>query len=200
MAQVTDWDIDGGLGGSAVRAQMNLIFAALASMNSGAAAPSPTFAGMPWLDTGVTPSVLRQRNSANTAWIALGPETVAAKTIRGNSGAGAAAIGDIDMATLATMLGFASSLADPGYVKLPGGLIIQWGGTGSVPAGGGTTVTFPIAFASAVYRVIISPATAANNTSVFSVGARNPTLTNFIATNNSGTSGPVLASWIAVGV
>lgn len=199
MSQVTSYAIADG-SGSSLLAQLNAAFAAVASMNAGASAPATTYSGMLWLDGGVSPPVLRQRNNANTAWIALGPETVAAKTIRGNSGASAAAMGDIDMATLATMLGFASSLADPGYVKLPGGLIVQWGGTGSIAAGGGTTVTFPVAFVTSVYRVVLSPATAANNTAGFSVGARALTLTNFIATNNSGTSGAVVASWIAVGV
>lgn len=197
MTQITDWDVDDA-SGAAVRAQMNGIVAALRSSSSGPAAPSPTVAGMSWFDT--TTLTWNVRNAANTGWIALGPEAVAAKSIRGNSGAGTGPIGSIDMTTLATMLGFSSSLGDPGWFKLPGGLILQWGSSGSIAAGGGATVTFPVAFASAIYRVIISPVTAANNTLAFSVGARNPTLTNFIATNNSGTSGPVLASWIAVGV
>jgi hypothetical protein len=58
--------------GSAFLADLNNALAAIASNNSGAAAPSTTYAYQLWADTGSTPPTLRQRNAANNAWIAIG--------------------------------------------------------------------------------------------------------------------------------
>lgn len=44
------------------------------------------------------------------------------------------------------MSAFAQSKSQSGYIKLPGGVIIQWGKTGSVSASATVTVTFPLAF------------------------------------------------------
>lgn len=57
--------------GAAVRARINEIFAALQSTSAGALAPSATVAGMLWVDTSVSPPVLRRRNATNTGWDAL---------------------------------------------------------------------------------------------------------------------------------
>jgi hypothetical protein len=58
-----------------------------------------------------------------------------------------------DLAVTPAALGIATrNYANPGYARLPGGLILQWGETNSidVPPGGGTvTATFPIAFPNA---------------------------------------------------
>lgn len=61
-----DMDIGNGTG-AAVRADINLALLALVSNNSGASAPSPSFAYMLWPDT--TTGWLKQRNAANSAWI-----------------------------------------------------------------------------------------------------------------------------------
>ncbi len=61
-----DYDI-ANASGAAVRADMNLLFAAIASNNSGATAPSTMFADMWWFDTAT--NLLKQRNEANSAWI-----------------------------------------------------------------------------------------------------------------------------------
>ena len=165
MSQVTSLSVANG-GGSAVRAALNNELGALFSANSGATAPTATVGGMLWLDTGVSPAVLRVRNNANTAWIALGPETVAATTVRGNSGGSAAAIADITMTTLATMLGFAQVASAAGYVKLPGGIILQW--TSGVTAGGtGISVTWPLTFPTAIWRVVVAANSAASVTATF---------------------------------
>jgi hypothetical protein len=55
--------------GSAVRADINLALLALASQNSGATAPSTTFAYQWWADT--TAGILKQRNAANSAWVSI---------------------------------------------------------------------------------------------------------------------------------
>ena len=52
-----------------------------------------------------------------------------------------------------TQLGqFVTSLANPGYIKLPGGLIIQWARVGGTIGTNGT-ITWPIAFPNAILSV-----------------------------------------------
>ena len=57
--------------GAAVRARINEVIAALQSTSTGASAPSSVVAGMLWVDTSVSPPVLRRRNATNTGWDAL---------------------------------------------------------------------------------------------------------------------------------
>ena len=54
----------------AVRAQLNAVFASIASNNSGATAPSTTFAYQWWYDTSA--NILKQRNAADDGWINIG--------------------------------------------------------------------------------------------------------------------------------
>jgi hypothetical protein len=105
MSQVTSQSAPNS-GGSTYRSNINNILAALFSASSGASAPSTTVGGQFWLDTGVSPPVLRVRNTANTAWIVVSPETIAASSVWGNSSGSAGALAPISMATLRTMLGF----------------------------------------------------------------------------------------------
>ena len=49
--------------------------------------------------------------------------------------------------------GASQSLVGNGYQKLPGGLIIQWGRTGTIAADTEVTVTYPIAFPNAALNV-----------------------------------------------
>ena len=51
------------------RADLNLLLGAIVSNNSGATAPSTTFANMFWYDT--TAGVMKQRNENNSAWVTL---------------------------------------------------------------------------------------------------------------------------------
>ena len=57
--------------GAAVRARLNQVIAALQSANAGSVAPTTTLAGMLWLDTSVSPPVLRRRNATDTGWDAV---------------------------------------------------------------------------------------------------------------------------------
>ena len=57
--------------GAAVRARINEVIAALQSTSAGASAPSATVAGMLWVDTSISPPVLRRRNATNTGWDAM---------------------------------------------------------------------------------------------------------------------------------
>jgi hypothetical protein len=55
----------------AFRSDLNDALAALASMSSGATAPSSTYANQLWLDTAANPSILKVRNADNDAWISV---------------------------------------------------------------------------------------------------------------------------------
>jgi hypothetical protein len=55
----------------ATRADINAGLQALGTLQSGASAPGTTYAYELWLDTSTSPATLRQRNAANSAWIAL---------------------------------------------------------------------------------------------------------------------------------
>jgi len=70
MAQTSNFVIANDAG-AAVRARINEVITALQSTSSGATAPSATVAGMLWVDTSVSPPVLRRRNATNTGWDAL---------------------------------------------------------------------------------------------------------------------------------
>jgi len=56
--------------GAAVRADLNLVLAAIATNNSGTSAPATTFAFQWWADT--TTGLLKIRNAANSAWVTVG--------------------------------------------------------------------------------------------------------------------------------
>jgi hypothetical protein len=55
---------------AAARADMNNLFQAIASQNSGATAPATTYANMIWYDTST--DLLKIRNEANSGWITVG--------------------------------------------------------------------------------------------------------------------------------
>lgn len=94
-------------------------------------------------------------------------------------------------------------IGSSGFQKLPGptpgALHIMWGTTATAPQGGSVSVTFPIAFPTAVLKIIVSPLTTGSNTNAYSVGVNSGTTTGFVLTNNSGTSGVATASYIAIG-
>lgn len=56
--------------GANVRADLNNALAAIVSLNSGATAPSTTYAFQLWGDT--TTGLLKLRNAANSAWVTIG--------------------------------------------------------------------------------------------------------------------------------
>lgn len=68
MAQ-HDYDIANG-SGAVVRADINTMASAIVTQNSGASAPSPTFANMLWADT--SNNLLKQRDTTNASWITVG--------------------------------------------------------------------------------------------------------------------------------
>lgn len=74
MAQATDYSL-ANQSGANFRSELNSILAAVVSQNSGSTAPSTTYAYQWWIDTGVSPALLKIRNAANDAWITVGDVT-----------------------------------------------------------------------------------------------------------------------------
>ena len=74
MAQATDYVL-ANQSGSSFRAELNSVLAAIVSFNSGSTEPTTRYAFQPWVDTGVTPALLKIRNAANSAWITIGDVT-----------------------------------------------------------------------------------------------------------------------------
>tara|TARA_R100001126_G_scaffold98934_2_gene73795 strand:- start:1215 stop:2408 length:1194 start_codon:yes stop_codon:yes gene_type:complete len=65
-----DYDI-ANQSGASFRADLNNALAAIVSQNSSSTEPATKFAYQYWVDTSVTPALIKQRNSANNAWITL---------------------------------------------------------------------------------------------------------------------------------
>jgi len=141
--------------------------------------------GTDWVVLDVPPSAAASETVAGLLEIATAAE---AQSFTANKA--------IDGAKLAAaMQGANQSLAVPGYQKLPGGLIIQWGRD---PAG---TITFPIAFPSVC---LVVNATAFDNTNVRVVATATViNATTFLLgtydTNPTAVRTGHTCSWIAIG-
>ena len=76
MSQATDYVL-ANQSGANFRTELNSVLAAVVSQNSGSTAPTTTYAYQFWIDTGVSPALLKLRNGANSAWITVGDVTAA---------------------------------------------------------------------------------------------------------------------------
>jgi hypothetical protein len=86
-----------------------------------------------------------------------------------------------------------------GYQILPSGLIIQWGQTGVVPAGGGTTIFYPITFPNAMIQTLCSNAFSTGttlSTSTAGVQYVNSSQFNLYLLGSAAQSG---IPWMAIG-
>lgn len=94
----------------------------------------------------------------------------------------------------------AASLVANGYVKLPCGLLLQWGSQ-AVGGGATTTISFPIAFSSAVFGVYASKQIDSFTTSNYneSTGASPLSLSQFQIRNGFG-GGTFTFYWWAIGI
>ena len=181
MPQITNWTIPNS-GGSTFRATLNSTLAAVQSNNSGGTSPSAIVAGMLWFDSAT--ATLKRRNNANNAWLDVSSDTIAANTLRGNPSGSAQVEQEVTMTNLRSMLGFAQSTGDNGYVQFPGGAIVQWGtAAGTTTSGGGLTVTYPISFPAFTRRPIICNGDDALN-HIVSVRAAGLTVNGFTANSN----------------
>lgn len=61
--------------GAAFRSDLNNALSAVATLNSGSTAPATTYAYQLWVDSGVSPALLKMRNGANSSWITIGDVT-----------------------------------------------------------------------------------------------------------------------------
>ena len=153
MSQATDYSL-ANQSGANFRSELNTILGAVVSQNSGATAPSTTYAFQPWIDTGVTPALLKFRNSANNGWVTIGDVTTA------NMGLATLAsptfTGTVTIPAGASISGFAT-LASPtftGTVTIPAGASISgfaplasptFTGTVTIPAGASISGFAPLA-------------------------------------------------------
>ena len=85
------------------------------------------------------------------------------------------------------------SAAGSGYIELPGGLLIQWGGISSGTSG---SITYPKPFASQVYSIVASTAGSAGQTNsvAFNTGSGTTTSISWYQSTS------YAFSWIAIGV
>lgn len=95
-------------------AQINMILAALFSMNAGATEPSAKTGLMGWMDTSADPALLKVRNAGNDGWITVGQVTSAGVWTWWHGGAPlnlAAAFGEIGGLTAETAIALNDELA-----------------------------------------------------------------------------------------
>lgn len=117
-----DFDIANQTASNA-RADINNALKALASLSSGATAPTTTYANMFWYDTGT--NILKQRNEADSAWINIGYldqtgsqfQVFDDTKVVNTSGTQTGLIGDQATATWEAGTGTTESLVSPAKVK-----------------------------------------------------------------------------------
>ena len=93
------------------------------------------------------------------------------------------------------------SKARPGYFKLPGGTIVQWGAASNITADGSTQITFPVAFPNAF---LIGNATAVSGNAsasgvVVSLTAVLSTGMTLLTKNHPGNGNDINVHWLAIG-
>lgn len=131
-----DMDVANGPG-LTFRTDMNAALQALASQSSGATAPNPTFPCQIWADTGT--GRLRQRNSANTAWVDRGAlDAVSFLSLAGGTLSGA--VNDAPIQTMASATLTDIGAATSNVVAISGTTAIA--SLGLIAAGARRTVQF----------------------------------------------------------
>lgn len=131
-----DFDV-GNQTAPAFRTDLNNALQALASLSSGATAPSSTFANMLWYDT--TNNILKMRAEADDAWINIAYLDQSFDAFRilddtqvvNTSGTQTGLLGDQSTATWETGTGTTESLVSPAKVKAAIDALGGWGFTSS---------------------------------------------------------------------
>lgn len=136
---------------TAFRAELNTHIGTLATVSSAATAPATTFPGQLWLDTSLSPAILRQRNTANTAWVGvLLDYALAGDMSAGTAGKVATAqrVKDYVTAVVAT-LDVATSIAG----LAPGGIgSYIFGGFGGAALAFGATISGALLYPGGVWK------------------------------------------------
>lgn len=174
MAQ-HDYVIANGTG-AAVRSDLNDAFSAIVSQNSGASAPSTTYAYQWWADT--TTGLLKIRNAANNAWVTVG--TLASTNLGLASLAGATFTGDVILGTTTAL-------------ELPDGTTAQRPGT---PVNGmiryNTTLNTFEGYKSSAWGAIGGGATGGSSDDVFYENGQTVTTSYTLSTGkNAVSAGPI---------
>jgi len=142
--------------GAVFRADLNNQLAALWTQHSGNAAPSPTYAFQPWVDTGVSPPMWRIRNASNNGWITIG----ALDGTFGVSGVTAIANGGTGQTTASNAINalVPSQTGNSGNFLTTNGTSVSWGAVGSSPTveifTSSTTWTCPSGVTEAIVTVV----------------------------------------------
>lgn len=110
---------------------------------------------------------------------------------RGNVGAALSDIFTVNAAGEVDFPQMIRSIGATGYIKLPGGLIVQWG-TGSFSTAG-SAISFPISFPTACRAVLLGQG---GNGGGF-IYSLTPTQTGFTGYTSAGTTGNHF--WLAIG-
>ena len=110
---------------SNARTDINNALQALASLNSGATAPSTTYANMIWYETDT--NILKMRNEANSAWVNIayidqsnGLEILDDTHLVNTSGTQTGLLGGQSSSTWTTGTGTTESLVSPAQVLAAG--------------------------------------------------------------------------------
>jgi phage-related tail fiber protein len=171
----------------------------IAALGLKAPLASPGFTGLPTGPTAAPGTNTGQL--ATTAFVAAAgalKANLASPGLTGSPTAPTPATG-VRGTAIATMQKFADEFAGlinaNGYQKFSSGLILQWGAA-SVPANGGTTVYFPIAFPSGGLNVVVSDQ-ASSQGSVEPMGAQVIDVNAFQAWYKTAASGTFY--WVAIG-
>ena len=93
---------------------------------------------------------------------------------------------------------FGRASAANGYQRLPGSMILQWGATGSISAGGTLVQNLPIAFPANNFAAVCMAQYSAAPNAGYMVSIFGRTLTN-MSFYNSNTGTALIASWFAIG-
>lgn len=172
-----------------------------ASTLTGAVTAATTLAvtGVTTLTGGLnTPLAVLQGGTGVTTSTGTGSNVLSASpTFTGTplSTTAASATNTTQIATTAFAYGTLSN-STSGYVKLPNGLILQWGTTGSLGSPSTTTITLPIAFPTTFHNVGITRNTTSLAAS-YTAAVVKSTLSTFIVYNNGIACAQM---WTAVGI
>lgn len=185
--------VAGSSGGTIISAPMIPVVqavsvgAALAIMG-GAPLASPALTGNP-----TAPTQTGTDNSTKLATTAF---------VKANALKVASNLSDLgNLATALANLGFVTSAGTDGYVKLPGGIIVQWG-SGTISGGVASAISFPITFPNAVFSVntTANSNNAGNAFTAMGYGISTAGFTLAVYTvSNTPTLSNVPFSWIAIG-
>ena len=179
MAQ-HDYDI-GNQNGAQFRGDLNQALVAINNMNSGSTEPAVMYAYQLWADTGSIPTLVKQRNGGNSAWITIGTlgatnwglAALASPTFTGTPLAPTAAAGT-NTTQIATTAFVVSS-----YLPLAGGTV-----TGNITLNAQSDIRFADADSSN-YVALQAPATVASNLTL-TLPAADGSSGQALTTNGSG--------------